>query len=154
MLMRSIKSQARTPLLLMAAIEIAILFSSVYASALVVLGSFSDCTRLLGPVVPKAATVTAVAILSLMAMGLYQSHQRLYFSEAVVRVLVGLTLASLGLAILYYAFPAIYIAPDIASVYAGIAVTRPLHFRSHCRSPCISTSDIDLRRREASCQHR
>jgi sugar transferase (PEP-CTERM system associated) len=100
----------------MAAIEVAILFSSVYVAGLVVLGSFAECIRLLGPVAAKATTVTAVSILSLMAMGLYQSHQRLYFSEAVVRVLVGLTLASLGLAILYYAFPWIYIAPDIASV--------------------------------------
>ena len=119
---RSIKSQVRTPLLLLAVIEVAILFSSVYVAGLVVLGSLSECTRLLGPLAPKAAVVTAVAVLSLTAMGLYQFHQRLYFSEAVVRVLVGLTFACLGLAILYYAFPALLITPDIASVAVGYAL--------------------------------
>ena len=49
-------------------------------------------------------------------MGLYQFHQRLYFSEAIVRVMVGLTIASLGLAILFYAYPPLMITRDVASV--------------------------------------
>ncbi len=100
----------------MAGVEVAILFSSVYVAGVLVLGSVDEFQRLLGPVAPKAALVAFVAIVSLVAMGLYQFHQRLYFSEAVVRVLVGLTVASLGLAILFYAFPMLMITREVATV--------------------------------------
>ena len=113
---RSIRSQVRTPLLLMAIVEMAILYSSVYVAALVVSGSIADCTKLIGPIAPKAMLVSLVALVSFIAMGLYQFHQRLYFSEAVVRVLVGLTAACVGLALVFYAYPPILISRDIASV--------------------------------------
>ena len=119
---RSKKSQVRTPLLLMAGVELAILFSSVYVAGVLVLGSVDEFHRMLGPVAPRAALVTVVAIVSLVAMGLYQFHQRLYFSEAVVRVLVGLTVASLGLAILFYAFPTLIITREIATVAIAYAL--------------------------------
>lgn len=122
---RSTRSQVRTPLLLMAAIELAILFSSVYVAGLIVFGSIADCARFLGPVAPKAILVSAVALLSMIAMGLYQFHQRLYFSEAVVRVLVGLTLGCLALAIIFYAYPPLMITRDIAAVailYASLLI--------------------------------
>jgi sugar transferase (PEP-CTERM system associated) len=108
--------------MLMAAVELAVLFSSVYVAGLVVFGSLPEFTRLLGPVAPKAALVAVVALTSLVAMGLYQFHQRLYFSEAIVRVLVGLTLASLGLAILFYAYPPLMISRDIAAVAIGYSL--------------------------------
>jgi sugar transferase (PEP-CTERM system associated) len=100
----------------MALVELMILFSSVYVAGVFVLGSLFECDRLLGPVAPKAALVAVVSFTSLIAMGLYQFHQRLYFREAVVRVLVGLALACLALAILFYAFPSLMISRDIASV--------------------------------------
>ena len=53
--------------------------------------------------------------------GFFAATRFLGQSEA-VRVLVGLALASLGLAILYYAFPLIYIRPDIASVAIAYAL--------------------------------
>ena len=100
----------------MAGVELAILFSSVYVAGIVVLGSLAECERLLGPVAPKAALVTFVALVSFVAMGLYQYHQRLYFSESVVRLLVGLAVAALGLIVVFYAFPALMITSDIAVV--------------------------------------
>jgi sugar transferase (PEP-CTERM system associated) len=119
---RSIKSQVRTPLMLMAVLELMILFSSVYVAGLLVFGSLAECARLLGPVAPKAALVAVVSLTSLIAMGLYQFHQRLYFSEAIVRVLVGLTFAALALAILFYAYPPLTIARDIASIAIGYSL--------------------------------
>lgn len=100
----------------MGGVEAAILFSSVYVAGMLVCGSISDCERLIGPVAPKAALVAVVAIVCLIAMGLYQYHQRLYFSEAVVRVMVGLTIACLGLAIFFYAVPSLMITRDVATV--------------------------------------
>ena len=119
---RSIKSQVRTPLLLMAGVEFVVLFTSVYVAGILVLGSIEECNRLLGPVLPKAALVSVVVLISLVAMGLYQFHQRLYFSEAVLRVLVGLAFACLALAILFYAYPPLMITRDIASVAIGYAL--------------------------------
>ncbi len=105
----------------MAGVEFVVLFTSVYFAGIVVLGSIEECNRLLGPVIPKAALVSVVVLISLVAMGLYQFHQRLYFSEAVVRVLVGLALACLALAILFYAYPPLMITRDIATVAIAYA---------------------------------
>ena len=113
----------------MAMMEAAILFSSVYVAGLVVLGSVAECDRLLGPLAPKAMLVAAVALVSLTTMGLYQFHQRLYFSEAVVRVMVGLALACLGLAILFYAYPPLLITRDVATVAIGYALVLVLGVR-------------------------
>lgn len=106
----------------MAGVELAILFSSVYVAGFIVLGSAAEGEMLFGPVAPKALLVTAVVLLSLIAMGLYQFHQRLYFNEAVVRVLVGLTLACLALAVLFYAYPPILIPRHIAAVAIAYAL--------------------------------
>ena len=119
---RSVKSQVRTPLLLMAGVEFVVLFTSVYFAGIMVLGSLEECQRLLGPVYLKASLVSTVVLVSLGAMGLYQFHQRLYFSEAVVRLLVGLVFACLALAILFYAYPPLMITRDIASVAIGYAL--------------------------------
>jgi len=106
----------------MAIAELAILFSSVYVAGIYVLGGIADGIRVIGPVAPKAAIVAIVSFVCLIAMGLYQFHQRLYFREAVVRILVGLGFACLVLAILFYAFPSLLITRDIASVASGYSL--------------------------------
>jgi sugar transferase (PEP-CTERM system associated) len=122
MSVRAIKSQVRTPLLLMALVEAVILFSSIYVAGIFVCGTFDECLRLLGPVAPKAVLVSSIAMISLGAMGLYQFHQRLYFSEAVVRILVGLFIACTVLSVLFYAYPPLFIARDVASVAVGYSL--------------------------------
>ena len=102
--------------MLMAVVELAVLYSSVYVAGAIVFGGVADCESLLGPIAPKALLVSIVALVSLGAMGLYQFHQRLYFSEAVVRVMVGMALACIGLAILFYVYPPLMITRDVASV--------------------------------------
>lgn len=129
MTVRSIKSQVRTPLLLLAVVEASVLFSSVFVAGMVICGSLSDCLTLLDPVVPKAMLIAGVALVVMMAMGLYQYHQRLYFSETAVRVCVGLVLSSLVLAILFYAIPGLLIAREIASVAIGYSLVLLLGVR-------------------------
>jgi sugar transferase (PEP-CTERM system associated) len=118
----TINNRIRTPLLLIGSVETLILFSSVYVGGLIVFGSVSDCQQALGTLAPKALIVTGISFISLVAMGLYQFHQRLYFHEAVVRVLVGLTIGCLALAIVFYAFPAVMISRDVASVAIGYSL--------------------------------
>jgi FlaA1/EpsC-like NDP-sugar epimerase len=118
----SINDVVRTPLLLMVGVESAILFSSVYVAAFIVFGNVADCERILGPLAPKAAIVTVVNLASLIAMGLYHFHQRIYFREAVVRVLVGVAVGCLVLAALFYVLPMAMISRDVASIAVGYAL--------------------------------
>jgi len=113
----------------MAGIEATILFSSVYVAGIVVFGSFEASQRVLGPLLPKAAVVAVIVLLSLIAMGLYQFNQRLYFRETVVRIVVALGVASLAIAVVFYAFPNIMISRDIASIAIGYALVLILFFR-------------------------
>lgn len=125
----SINNFIRTPLLLMAGVESAILFSSVYVAAFAVFGNLEDYERMLGPLAPKAVIVAVVTLASLIAMGLYQLHQRIYFREAAVRVMVGIAAGCLVLAALFYVLPVVMISRDIASVAAGYALVMLLLVR-------------------------
>ena len=125
----SFEYRLRKSSLLMAGIEATILFSSVYIAGIVVFGSFADSQRVLGPLLPKAAVVAAIVLLSLIAMGLYQFNQRLYFRETVVRIVVALGVASLAIAVVFKAFPNIVISGDIASIAVGYALVMILLFR-------------------------
>jgi sugar transferase (PEP-CTERM system associated) len=118
----SSKSPIRPPLLVMAGIELLILYSSLYVAGLVVLGNLEESRRLLGPLVPKATLVAVVILVSLVAMGLYQFHQRLYFREAVVRLLVGLAIGSLGLAVVFFLFPSTNVSSEVAGIAAGYSL--------------------------------
>lgn len=125
----SFEYRLRKPPLLMAGIEATILFSSVYVAGIVVFGSFEASQRVLGPLLPKAAVVAVIVLLSLIAMGLYQFNQRLYFRETVVRIVVALGVASLAIAVVFYAFPNIMISRDIASIAIGYTLVLILFFR-------------------------
>ena len=100
----------------MAVTETAILFSSVYFAGLFIFGSVAESERALGPLAPRAALVSIVILVSLISMGLYQFHQRIYYREVVVRILVGVTAGSLALAIIFYSIPALAIWRSVAFV--------------------------------------
>jgi len=112
----SINNQIRTPLLVMASIESLVAFSSLYVAGLITYGSLELCEEVLGPLGAKAAIVAAVVLISLVTMGLYQFHQRIYYREAVVRVLVGLLVACVALAVIFYALPAVLVSRQLAGV--------------------------------------
>lgn len=118
----SINSQVRTPLLLMAVIESLIAFSSIYVAGMVAFGSIELCESVLGPLAPRAVIVAVVVLASLVAMGFYQFHQRIYFREAAVRILVGLAAAYLALAIVFYAFPPVTVSREMASIAVGYSL--------------------------------
>jgi sugar transferase (PEP-CTERM system associated) len=103
----------------MASVEAMIAFSSLYVAGVVVFGNLIVCEEALGPLAPKAAVVTTVVLVSLIAMGLYQFHQRIYYREAVARVLVGLAVASIALAVVFYAMPAFIVSRELASIAIG-----------------------------------
>ena len=139
----SIDNFIRTPLLLMAVIELLIPFSSVYVAALIVFGDLALFEEALGPLVPKAATVSVVILVSLISMGLYQLNQRIYFREAAVRVLVGLVIGSAALAVIFYSIPSMTLSPEIT----GLAVVYALALLLIVRYYFVRNVDENIFRR-------
>ena len=123
---RSASNRIPVPLLLLATVEALILYASVYVAALVVFrGNIADCERIIGPLAPRAVSVTLVLLISLLAVGLYQFHQRINYREVFARVLVGLLMGSLLLAILFQAVPSLSLTRGfwvIASSFAAALI--------------------------------
>lgn len=112
----------RTPLLLLAAGELLILYSSVYVAALVLYGTIEICESEYGVLAPRAAILSVVMLASLISMGLYQFHQRIYFREVLARVAVGLILGGIALAVVFYAFPSFTVSRELSAVAVGYAL--------------------------------
>ena len=123
------KNFARTPLILLALTEATILYLSVYFACAIAFGDVQLFEASLGPIAPKAAAVAGVMLLSMIAMGLYQFHQRVYFHEVIVRILVGVAIGSVVLAASYYFFPKIHLEPGIAALSVLSALTLLLSLR-------------------------
>ena len=111
----------RMPILLLGGAEVCIFFSSIFFAATIAFGSLDEARIALGSLTPKALLISFIMLGSLVAMGLYQFNQRLYFKEAVVRVAVGFVIGSLVLAAIYYAVPSLMKSREldrIAVLYA------------------------------------
>jgi len=113
----------------MALAESCILYSSVYFAGLFIFGTVEESERALGPLAPRAALVVIVILSSLISMGLYQFHQRIYYREVVIRVLVGVAAGSLALAVIFYAVPALMLWRSVAFVAVLYALTLLLILR-------------------------
>jgi len=98
----SINRVIRTPLLLLGAGELLVLYSSVFVGAIITCGSVAACEARFGPLVSRAAIFAGIMLISLISTGLYQFHQRIYYHEALVRVLVGFVLGSIVLTAVFY----------------------------------------------------
>ncbi len=140
---RTVRTWIRTPLLLMAAVEMAIMYSSLYFAVLVSYGSLDGFQDAHGPIAPRAGIVASAVLLCLIAMGLYQFHQRFYFREAVLRVLVGLVAGYLIVAVIFYAFPAVTIDRELANVSFAYSLMLLLALRY----VFVSTVDRNIFRR-------
>ena len=110
------KMYARTPLVLLALAEAAVLYGSVYFAAVVAFGGVRFFEESVGPLPLKAAAAAFVMLMSLIAMGLYQFHQRAYFHEIFVRIIVGIAIGSMVLAVGYGVFPSLNLQPRVAAV--------------------------------------
>ncbi len=116
------KNFARTPLLLLGIVEATVLFVSVYFACFVAFGGLEPSREVMGLIAPRAGTLALVMLLGLIATGLYQFHQRAYFHEVFVRLVVGIALGSVVLSAAYYAFPGLMLEPKIASLAVLIAL--------------------------------
>ena len=105
------------PLLMIGIVEAAILATSTYFGALLKFGSFDALAALQGQLVLNSALFTVIMFMSLIAMGLYQFHQRLRFDESAIRVIVALIAGTIALSALLYVMPSMRIG-RLMTVYA------------------------------------
>lgn len=119
----SANSAIRTPLLVMGLLEIGALFGSVYIAAVFIYGSLENCEALLGPLWLPGTAVAGVLFGGLVAVGLYQFHQRVNFREAFIRVAVGIFAAGLVLAALFFLLPAFALPPVMIAAASLIALS-------------------------------
>jgi sugar transferase (PEP-CTERM system associated) len=140
---RAINSWIRTPLLLMATVESLVLFSSLYVAAIITCGSVAECEQIMGAIVPRASLITALVLICLIAMGLYEFHQRLWYREAVLRVFVGLSAGFMAVAVVFYAFPGFSIERQVTNVAYGYSLVLLLAVRYYF----VRTVDTNIFRR-------
>ncbi len=98
----SINRTIRTPLLLLGVCELLVLVSSVYVAAIISCGSIEACEARFGSLAIRAAIFAGILLFSLVSTGLYHFHQRIYYHEALVRVLVGFGLGSIVVTAVFY----------------------------------------------------
>ncbi|MEY8200632.1 MAG: TIGR03013 family PEP-CTERM/XrtA system glycosyltransferase [Colwellia sp.] len=133
----------RIPFILLGFFEAIIFLSAVYSAALVRFQETNfEYTNIIinysGIDISLIASIyTAVMMLSMTALGQYQSQQHLtpsIFNETVLRVSISLLLGSLGLMILYYIFPQIYMGRGFHLIavllsFVGIILMRAIFFQ-------------------------
>lgn len=133
----------RTPLLVLGIVETSILFSSVYFAAALYYGDISKAEAVLGPLWPRGLVVAAVILASLVSMGLYQFHQRIYFREAAARVVVAVVIGMLALAVIFYILPEIMLPRELALHAVGYGLVLLLALRLYF----VRTVDENIFRR-------
>lgn len=109
-------------MMLLALIEASILYSSVFLAYGVAFGGLDFDKQVLGAIAPRAVALAGVMLLSLIAMGLYQLHQRIYFHEVLVRIVVGIAIGSIVLTAVNYTIPAVTLEPRIAALAVLMAL--------------------------------
>jgi len=106
----------RPPLLVLGTVEFLAAYFSVLGAAIILYGSVRQGQVALGSIHLNAAVVAIVLLTSLLSMGLYNFHQRLYFREVLARVTVGIALGALAIAAIYFVFPTVSLPRNFISV--------------------------------------
>lgn len=106
----------RPPLLVLGSVEFLVAYLSVLATFGIYHGSLFEANFALGSLHLKASIVATLILASLVSMGLYQFHQRLYFREVFARVIVGIGVGAAFLAAFYFVVPIVALPRDFTSV--------------------------------------
>lgn len=114
----------------LAVVEVCLITGSVIlASTLRFDDNLTEVYYALGPVAYRAILFAIVMLLSLAAMGLYQTHLREGFAGQMVRVAVAVALGGVILALLYYVVPVLYIGRGVTALASLCAIVTIAGFR-------------------------
>ena len=130
MQVKAVTAGVRAPLLLLALVELATLYSSFYVAGLLCIGTVFSCEQFDGLFDPRAVLFAGLSLVSFIAMGLYQFNQRLYFRQAMLRVLVGLVFSSAAAGVFFSVVPGFDVSgPQFALVFGySLAVLLAIRF--------------------------
>ena len=81
------------------------------------------------PMLPKAAVFTAVVLISLLSLGLYQLSQRLNLKDAIAHVLAAFAVAGVALLALWLLLPDLAMSLDIGTTAAALSLVVLLALR-------------------------
>jgi sugar transferase (PEP-CTERM system associated) len=122
--------QVRFPLVLLALIEGGLLLLAPHLVTWMGIGSFGDEVGTSSrPVLVGSVVFAVLGVLSLIAVGLYSTRQRIDLTGVAVRVVAGITSAVVLSALIYYFLPGIAIGRRTLSVAAFVAVVASLGLR-------------------------
>jgi hypothetical protein len=122
--MRVLATHLRLPVQLLLITETSLIFGAVFVAVwLRFNGNVENFTDVHGAIWPKALVVALSVSVSLLALGLYQLHQRLYFRNAIARVVVALSISGLMLATIWYVLPSLTLGRGVTVVAAALTVT-------------------------------
>ena len=135
----------RLPILILAAVEIAVLIAAVYAGAhWWHYGNEVVFKRELASMLPKAAVFAAVIMTCIVALGLYNSRSQPSGAGLILRLAIGMTFAGSALVVIYYLVPPLDLGRGVLVsssliAFAGLAATRFVFLRT--------VDDVMFRRR-------
>src|SRR5690606_26805687 len=101
-------------------VEAVAIGASAYGA--IALSSFEPSRELYTSVLPKVAVFTAVVLLSLLSLGLYQLSQRLQFKDAVAHLLVAFLLAAIVLSALSMLLPPVAMSRSVGAIAVGSSI--------------------------------
>ena len=111
-------------------LELCLLVLCTYAAVAVRFGGdIAEFVVQHGAVLPKALVFGSVVVMGLLSLGMYQLSQRLYFRDAVARIVVAALLAALVLPIIWFAVPATALTRGVAPMAVVLSVTSLLVVR-------------------------
>lgn len=124
---RIFKHYVRIPFVILALVESAVLFGSVYLGAFLRFGGnielATDLEQDLWPLDIRAGGFALIMIVALAAMGLYQAQRRDGTLNLLLRIGVGYLLGSVALVLVFYLLPALYLGRGIFSLASIISLT-------------------------------
>ncbi len=131
---RVFKHYLRVPFLLLGLFEVLVLIAAVYVAAYIRFETNAwQIDEYVGPLLPRALVFAAVMNLAMIAMGLYQARLREGMSGIMLRTAVSFLVGGIGLALLFYIIPSLYIGRGILALAAILAffvigTARPIFF--------------------------
>ncbi|HVA54732.1 MAG TPA: TIGR03013 family XrtA/PEP-CTERM system glycosyltransferase [Gammaproteobacteria bacterium] len=121
--------------LVLAVVEVVLISGTTVLSAIIRFdGNLGEVNHALGLLGYRVVPLGIILVLSLAAMGLYQTHFREGYSGLLLRALIAFLLGWMVLALLYYVIPALYIGRGVAALafifsLLVIAIFRPIFFK-------------------------
>ena len=106
---------------MLAAGDVVVLFSAIYAAAIIRFRSLAEIASSVGELWPRAVLYTMALLLSFLALGLYTARQRARSVGLLVRIFAATILGTALTAISFYLLPSFRIGRGVVSIAAGLS---------------------------------